>query len=309
MINIIFMLFFLITATGCQAGEGERLKENERILTPFEFSVIKEKGTEYAFSGEYWDNHEEGTYMCRNCLHPLFRSTDKFNSGCGWPSFDSQFEGAVKEIPDADGERTEIVCGNCGAHLGHVFRGEGMTEKNLRHCVNSVSVEFVPALVDKPLEKAVFASGCFWGTEYMFEKLEGVAAAVSGYTGGTKENPTYREVCTGATGHAESVEVYYDPDLLTYRQLVEYFFNTHDPTQVNRQGPDFGSQYRSAVFYLTENQKKTAEEAVRELEKKGYHVATEITQAGRFFRAEEYHQDYYKKNGGTPYCHILENRL
>ncbi len=310
-------LFVFSTLNSCAAGEGKIMKnteygnrnESERILTPFEFSVIKEKNTEAPFSGEYWNSYDEGTYLCKNCLYPLFRSSDKFDSGCGWPAFDDQFENRVREVPDPDGTRTEIICANCGAHLGHVFRGEGFTEKNLRHCVNSISVEFVPALVDKPLEKAVFASGCFWGTEYMFENLEGVVSAVSGYTGGHKENPAYKEVSTGKTGHAEAVEVFYDPGVVSYEELVIYFFNTHDPTQVNRQGPDFGSQYRSALFYLTEGQKKTAEKVIRRLEEKGLKIATELTAASRFWKAEEYHQDYYRKKGGEPYCHFFLERF
>ncbi len=307
--KIILLLTVLFAALNGYAGEDDKLKPDERLLTPFEFSVIKEKGTEYAFSGEYFDHHEDGTYLCKNCGTPLFSSSDKFDSGCGWPSFDDQIEGAVKEIKDADGVRTEIVCANCNAHLGHVFRGEGYTKNNTRHCVNSISVEFAPAQVEKRLEKAVFASGCFWGTEYMFEKLDGVASAVSGYTGGNKDKPTYREVSTGETGHAEAVEVFFDPDVISYEELVIYFFNTHDPTQINRQGPDFGSQYRSGVFYLTENQKKTAEKIVKQLEDKGYKVATEITKAGRFWKAEEYHQDYYRKTGGEPYCHVFYGKL
>jgi peptide-methionine (S)-S-oxide reductase len=152
---------------------------------------------------------------------------------------------------------------------------------------------------------AIFAAGCFWGVEHKFQNTEGVLDAVSGYVGGTKDNPTYRQVCTGRTGHAEAVRVTYDPAKISYDELLETFWNLHDPTQVNRQGPDFGTQYRSAIFYLNEEQKKTAEASRKALESSGRYnrpIATEITEAGTFWPAEEYHQDYIAKKGGQV-CH------
>jgi peptide methionine sulfoxide reductase msrA/msrB len=152
-------------------------------------------------------------------------------------------------------------------------------------------------------ERAIFASGCFWGTEYYFQKVDGVISTTPGYTGGTKDNPTYKEVCTGRTGHAEAVEVLYDPSKTSYRDLTKLFFETHDQSQVNRQGPDIGTQYRSGIFYLDDEQKKIAEELIAELKSKNYSVATEVTKAGPFYKAEDYHHQYYTKGGGSPYCH------
>jgi peptide methionine sulfoxide reductase msrA/msrB len=157
---------------------------------------------------------------------------------------------------------------------------------------------------DTATDRAIFASGCFWGTEYYFQRAEGVVSTTVGYTGGHVDNPTYEQVCTGRTGHAEAVEVVFDPSKTNYEKMVRLFFETHDFTQLNRQGPDVGTQYRSAIFYLNDGQKKTAEAAVRILREKGYDVKTEITPAGRFWAGEAYHQDYYTAGGGQPYCHV-----
>jgi peptide methionine sulfoxide reductase msrA/msrB len=280
-------------------------KKVYRKLTPEEEQVIIRKGTEAPFSGKFYNHFEEGTYTCKRCEAELFKSSSKFKWDCGWPSFDDQIEGAVKWQGDADGVRTEIVCAECGAHLGHVFLGGGLTPKNTHHCVNSISVDFVPAQ-KRQTEKAVFASGCFWGTEYHFQKVPGVISTTVGYTGGHLDNPTYKQVCTDKTSHAEAVEVIYDPSRTTYEQLTMLFFNTHDFTQLNRQGPDVGTQYRSAIFYLNEQQKVIAARMVEVLKQKGYDVKTEIAPAGKFWPAEEYHQDYYKKTGKTPYCHTYK---
>lgn len=152
-------------------------------------------------------------------------------------------------------------------------------------------------------ETAIFASGCFWGTEFYFQKAKGVISTAVGYIGGTKENPTYEQVCTGRTGHAEATEVTYDPSETSYENLVKLFYETHDPGQMNRQGPDIGTQYRSGIFYKNDEQKVIAEKITGELKAKGYKVVTEITKAVIFYKAENYHQEYYAKGGGSPYCH------
>ncbi len=281
-----------------------------RALTPEEKRVIIDKGTERPFSGQFYLTKEKGSYLCRQCGAELFRSDTKFESGTGWPSFDDAIPGAVRQVPDADGRRIEIVCANCGGHLGHVFFNEGLTKKNARYCVNSVSLSFDPA--DKPiatLQKAVFAGGCFWGVEYRFQKVKGVLSTRVGYTGGKTANPTYKEVCTGRTGHAEAMEVTFDPSVVTYETLAKLFFEIHDPTQSDRQGPDVGTQYRSAVFYSDDQQKQVAESLIAQLKGKGYKVVTEVSKAGVFWPAEDYHQEYYEKTGHQPYCHVYQKRF
>ena len=268
-------------------------------LTPEEERVILHKGTELPFSGKFNDYFEQGYYVCRRCGSRLFESSSKFKSSCGWPSFDDQIAGAVKQQADTDGLRTEILCANCGGHLGHVFKGEWLTEKNTRYCVNSISMDFVPAT-----ERAIFAAGCFWGVEYYFQKLPGVISTTVGYTAGDTNEPTYEQVCTDRTGHAEAMEVVYDTSKISYEELARYFFEIHDFTQADGQGPDIGSQYRSGIYYLSPQQKEIAEKLVGILREKGFDVKTEIAPAKKFFPAEDYHQDYYKKTNKTPYCHI-----
>jgi peptide methionine sulfoxide reductase msrA/msrB len=158
-------------------------------------------------------------------------------------------------------------------------------------------------------ETAYFASGCFWGTQYHFERLDGVVSTRVGYAGGRRENPTYEQVCSGATGHAETLEVVFDPARVSFETLARLFFETHDPTQVNRQGPDIGTQYRSEVFYLDDEQRATSERLIEELKSNGYAVATRVTPAGTFWPAEDYHQHYYQNNGQSPYCHIYTKRF
>ena len=295
-------------------------------LTVEEARIILEKGTERPYSGALLNNKATGTYTCRQCGAALYRSSDKFDSGCGWPSFDDAIAGAVKRTPDPDGHRVEITCNACGGHLGHVFEGEGFTAKNTRHCVNSVSMAFVPdtAPKDAPARKdladkadkvaqpatatAFFAGGCFWGVEDEFSKVNGVLDAVSGYMGGTTSSPTYEQVSRGNTGHAEAVRVTYDPALVTYEQLARLFFEIHDPTQLNRQGPDVGTQYRSALFYGNDGEKLVAEKLVGLLREKGWKVVTELSPAAPFYAAEDYHQNFTKRTGRGA-CHLRVSRF
>lgn len=273
-------------------------------LTPEEERVIVHKGTEAPGTGKFDKFKQAGAYVCRRCGAALYRSSDKFDAGCGWPSFDDAVPGAVKRHQDADGQRTEILCGHCGGHLGHVFTGERMTPRDTRHCVNSISMDFVPqASITNRFQRAVFAGGCFWGVEYFLQQATGVLYTTVGYTGGKKERPTYEEVCSHKTGHAEAVEVVYDPLQTSFEKLARLFFEIHDPTELNRQGPDVGDQYRSEVFYVNDDQKKAAEKLIAELTGKGWKVVTHLTPSVAFWPAEAYHQDYYQKNGHQPYCH------
>lgn len=280
-------------------------------LTKFEKHVLLDKGTEREFSGEYVKTTDKGVYTCKVCDSPLYHSTSKFSSSCGWPSFDDAIKGAILEVPDKDGHRVEIVCANCKAHMGHVFRGEGYTAKNTRHCVNSISVNFEKKQEAKTsaLKKAYFAGGCFWGVEYYLEKLKGVKEVRSGFMGGHLKNPSYTQVIHKNTGHIETVEVIYDANIISYEDLAKMFFEIHDPTQKDGQGPDIGSQYLSAIFVSNTQERKTIEKLVKLLEKKGFDIATKILAKKPFYKAENYHQDYYQNKGTQPYCHRRMERF
>lgn len=278
-------------------------------LTPEILHIVRDKGTEQPFSGEYNDIDQAGTYLCRQCGLALFRGNHKFHAACGWPSFDAEITDAVKRITHLHDVRTEIVCARCEAHLGHVFSGERYTDNNLRHCVNSASLDFVENTTVIDTQEAIFAAGCFWGVEYYFKQLPGVLKTVVGYSGGTKDHPTYQQVCSGLTGHIEAIRVVYDPQQLSYEKLVKYFFEIHDPTQVDGQGPDIGEQYRSIIFYYNAEQRHTAMQVVAEFEKNYALVATRLLPVTIFWPAEEYHQDYYTKVGKQPYCHRYTQRF
>ena len=306
---ILFFILFFLFQVGCSQKAENMMKFN--TLTLEEENVIIHKGTERPYTGEYENNKEDGIYTCKQCDTPLYNSYDKFDSHCGWPSFDDEIQGAVKRIPDADGSRTEIVCANCEGHLGHVFEGEGFTNKNTRHCVNSISMKFIPTEKSDLLTKetAIFAGGCFWGVEYFMQKEPGVLSTTVGYTGGKTKTPTYEEVCSHSSGHIEAIEIVYDPTKITFEKLTKLFFEIHDPTQVDHQGPDIGEQYRSEIFYSNEEQKEIAEKLIEILEEKGYRVATKVSKASTFWKAENYHQDYYLNKGSLPYCHGYTKRF
>jgi len=197
--------------------------------------------------------------------------------------------------------------------MGHVFKGEGYTKKNTRHCVNSASLQFTKVSKKKvttsSLKKAYFAGGCFWGVEYYLEKISGVKEVISGFMGGHVKNPGYYEVVRKKTGHLETVEVVYDPSKVSYETLAKTFFEIHDPTQKNGQGPDLGSQYLSAVFVSTPQEKKTINTLIKILEAKGLKIATKVLPKAPFYSAEEYHQNHYERKGGKPYCHRRVKRF
>ena len=280
-------------------------KEWEEVLTPEQFRVLREGGTERPFSGEYNDYYEKGVYSCGACGTPLFASETKYDHGTGWPSFTAPIDESRLELrPDRSHGmiRTEVRCAVCGSHLGHVFN-DGPAPTGEHYCINSAALKFRPAgpleaAKEERTETAIFAAGCFWGVEEKFSQIQGVVSTRVGYTGGHTKDPTYQKVCSDTTGHAESVEVVFDPAQVTYSRLLAAFFEFHDPTQINRQGPDVGSQYRSAIFFLNETQKKAALEAIARLESSGRYgrpIATQVLPATEFYPAEEYHQKYLKK--------------
>ncbi len=301
---LLLSVAFITTASAAEFSKLPSLHLNK--LSDAEKSVILYKATERPFSGKYYKFDKEGVYLCKQCDAPLYRSKDKFDAHCGWPSFDDAIPGAIKRVKDADGYRTEILCANCGAHLGHVFEGEGFTQKETRYCVNSISLKFQKK---EELKKAYFAGGCFWGVEYYLEKQKGVKSVVSGYMGGKKNNPSYRDVSRGDSGYLETVEVRYDPQIINYEALAKLFFEIHDPTQQDGQGPDIGSQYRSAIFVANDKEQKTVEKLIAELQSKGYNIATKIKSKKTFYKAEAYHQDYYERKGKKPYCHAYVKRF
>ena len=283
------------------------MKIKLKPLTKEEERVIIHKGTQLPFIGKHTYNFKKGIYTCKQCGNPLYKSSDKFEAFCGWPSFDDIIPGAVLEVKERETKRTEIICAKCKGHLGHVFRGEGFTKKSTRHCVNSISLDFVredEVELNTNLKTAIFAAGCFWGVEYHFSKTKGVIKAISGYTGGKTENPTYKEVCRGDTGHIEAVKVVYDDKIIKYEDLVKLFFEIHDFEQEGGQGPDIGEQYESYIFYANEKEKQIANKTINALKKKGYAPQTKLKQAKEFYKAETYHQNYYDKKGGEPYCHV-----
>jgi peptide methionine sulfoxide reductase msrA/msrB len=278
-------------------------------LTPTLRRIIVDKATEYPNSGPYNSIAKRGTYLCRRCGLALFRGVSQFDSGCGWPSFDENITSAVNSSVDADGIRTEILCSRCDAHLGHVFTGEQFTHKNLRHCVNSASLEFVSDNTVLDTEEALIAGGCFWGVDYFLKQIPGVLKVESGYTGGHIVNPSYDQVCTGQSGHYEAVRVVYDVSKTNYNIILTRFFEIHDPTQQAGQGPDIGPQYQSAVFYFNNEQRHEAEGLIQKLRKRGYQVKTQLLEVQPFWPAEDYHQDYYSKQGKVPYCHKPVDRF
>ncbi|MFC3908262.1 bifunctional methionine sulfoxide reductase B/A protein [Legionella dresdenensis] len=278
-------------------------------LTPAIKRIICYKATEYPFTGQYNKTTSYGTYLCRRCGLALFRSDSQFHSNCGWPSFDESILKTVAQVPDPDGERTEITCSRCAAHLGHVFTGENFTAKNLRHCVNSAALDLVAGNQVQDTEEAIVAGGCFWGIEHFMRQIPGVLKVEVGYIGGIKPEPTYEEVCSGLTRHYEAARIVFDNSQTNYHTVIKRFFEIHDPTQRNGQGPDIGSQYESAIFYYNLEQLTEIQDLIALLKKRGYQVATSLRKAVTFWPAEDYHQAYYSKQGTLPYCHHPADRF
>ena len=278
-------------------------------LTPATRRIICDKSTEAPYSGLYNDVVTMGSYLCRRCGLALFRGSSQFSAGCGWPSFDDNIAGALKQVPDSDGSRVEIICSRGDGHLGHVFMGEGMTTKNCRYCVNSLAIDFVNDNTVVDSEEAIVAGGCFWGIDYYLSRIPGVLNVEVGYIGGELPCPTYDKVCRGDTGYYEAARVVFDAKKTDYATVLKRFFEIHDPTQRTGQGPDLGSQYKSAAFYYNEAQHDMLRLLVRALRDKGYEVVTRLEMIQPFWSAEESHQHYYKKHNKIPYCHQSVTRF
>jgi peptide methionine sulfoxide reductase msrA/msrB len=324
---------YISTDSGTNRFQPIPPAERQQKLDPMQYRVTQDAATEPPFDNAYWDNHEPGIYVDVVSGQPLFSSLDKFDSGCGWPSFTRPLDdkGIVQKADDSLGmERTEVRSLLANSHLGHVF-DDGPGPTHLRYCINSASLRFIPltemaeagyadqlgpfvkAGLIKPLPKsetAILAGGCFWGMQELLRKIPGVIKTTVGYTGGTVANPTYEMVSSQTTGHAEAVQVVFDPAKLSYGQLLGFFFRMHDPT-VSLQGKNgVEPSHRSAIFYTSDAQKRIAERVKAQVDASGKWdkpVVTEIVEASVFYPAEEYHQDYFEMNGGGGSCHYLRD--
>ncbi len=274
-------------------------------LTEDEYRVTRQKGTERAFTGEHCSIFEPALYGCVCCDNWLFDSREKFESGTGWPSFTQPvMENAVKYHKDTSHgmSRVEVMCNVCDAHLGHVFP-DGPMPSGLRYCINSVSLKKVNTTA---LRTATFGGGCFWCTEAVFQQLNGVESVLSGYSGGKADTAVYDQVTSGTTGHAEVIQIIYNEEVISFEDLVRIHLYTHDPTTLNRQGADRGTQYRSVIFYHSGEQKEMAEKVIAELQSDfSDPIVTEIASFEAFYKAEDYHQDFYKNNQNYPYCSVV----
>lgn len=297
------------------------------ILTDEQFRVARQSGTERPFSNASCKLFEPGIYRCLCCQETLFDSREKFDSGTGWPSFTQPIKNNTISYHADRGHgmvRVEVKCSCCDAHLGHVFP-DGPGPTGLRYCINGIVLEKIESDPSVPqtksgksaneavsqLTQATFGGGCFWCTEAIFQRIRGVHRVESGYSGGSTTNPSYEAVCSGTTGHAEVIQVTYDPTFVSFQDLITVHLCTHDPTSLNRQGADWGTQYRSVIFYSSPEERSTAQEVIEAISKAiGKPVVTELQSFEVFYPAETGHQDYYNRNQQKGYCvAVIEPKL
>lgn len=322
MTSIICLLLGVLSVSNQAYTKPSDAELRER-LTPQQYQCTQESGTERPFNNAYWNEKAPGVYVDVVSGKPLFSSLDKFDSGTGWPSFTRPL-GDVTEHTDTKlgMQRTEVRSGAADSHLGHVF-DDGPGPSHKRYCINSAALKFVPiselkraglgaylfGFADKMhWQIATVAGGCFWGVQELTEKLPGVIETQVGYTGGQKAQTTYEEVCSGETGHAEAVQILFDPKKTSYEDILLFFFKMHDPTTRDSQGNDKGTQYRSAIFYANKEQEHKAKAVIERVDKSHVYkksLVTELKPLGLFLRGEDYHQHYLDKNPNGYRCHVV----
>ena len=330
--SLFTILFSILFLNSCAQHEsGKDVKPNQvneaslvfktepewkKLLSDEQYRVLREKETEKPYTGKLLYNKEKGIYKCAGCGNELFTDEMKFDSHCGWPSFDKEIAGGkIKQIEDNSYgmHRTEIVCAKCGGHLGHIFN-DGPTATGMRYCVNSASLDFVKensiivSASNPNIDTITLGGGCYWCVEAVYERLAGVIDVESGFSGGKMVNPSYRDVCMGNTGHAEVVQITFDKRKLSLDEILKVFFTVHDPTTLNRQGADEGEQYRSVIFFRDSSQYKTATDIIHLLNTQKIYdnpVVTQVVPFYSFYKAEDYHQNYFNQNGDEPYCQFV----
>ncbi len=292
-------------------------QEWRNLLDEETYRVTRQQGTEYAFSSDMCHIFEPGYYACRCCNTTLFDASSKFDSKTGWPSFTQPITPSCIAYHNDHGlasSRIEVTCNSCDAHLGHVFP-DGPHPSGLRYCINALALQKTTPEDNSDLSNtknstatATFGGGCFWCTEALFQHINGVLNVSSGYSGGLTKNPTYKDVCAGNTGHAEVIQLTYNPEIITYSELLSIHLSSHDPTTLNQQGADKGTQYRSVILPHNIKQEEDAKKVILTMQEAFDNpIVTSIETFESFYIAEEHHQNYYRSHSKEYYCQAVIN--